>query len=109
MNNIEINTQENRKVDDIRVMVYPKVFDIANGKQESVEDIFKNEKRVTVEATLTEKAYTQLLNYYDAGIKHGMHNLTIEEFIGWMAATGTWGLIKGEVEKKQNENEGGKK
>jgi len=41
MNNIEINTQNNRKVDDIRVMVYPNKFDIDNGKQMSVEDIIK--------------------------------------------------------------------
>ena len=70
----------------------------------TAKDIFKKEKRVTVEATLTEKAFEQLLKYYNAGLENKMHNLTQAEFVGWMAATGTWGLIKGEVEKKQNEN-----
>jgi len=41
MNNVEINTRQNRKVDDLRVMVYPNKFDIDNGKQMSVEDIIK--------------------------------------------------------------------
>lgn len=72
----------------------------------TAKDVFKKEKCVTVQATLTEKAYAQMLKYYDAGIKNGMHNLTQKEFIGWMAATGTWGLIKGEVEKQQYDDAG---
>lgn len=67
MNNIEINTQENRKVDDIRVMVYPKVFDIANGKQESVEDIFKDiqtsKSRGLVEKEELPAAYFSVVGY----------------------------------------------
>lgn len=72
----------------------------------TAKQIFKREKTITVQATLTVKAYEQLLNYYTAGLENKMHNLTQEEFIGWMAATGTWGLIKGEAEKQQNENGG---
>lgn len=70
----------------------------------TAEEIFKNEKRITVNATFTQKAFDQLLNYYNAGVKNKMHNLTQDEFVGWMAATGTWGLIKGEVEKQQNDD-----
>ena len=72
----------------------------------TAKDIFKNEKRITVKATFSKKAFDQLLNYYNAGVKNKMHNLTQDEFVGWMAATGTWGLIKGEVEKQQTENHG---
>jgi len=73
----------------------------------TAKDVFKKEKCVTVQATLTEKAFEQLLKYYEAGIENKMHNLTLDEFVGWMAATGTWGLIKGEVEKQQNKTQGG--
>lgn len=67
MNNTEINTQKNRKVDDIRIMVYPKVFDIANGKQEFVEDIFKdiqtNKSRGFVEKEELPAAYFSVVSY----------------------------------------------
>ncbi|MEN6551893.1 MAG: hypothetical protein ABFC34_03305 [Methanobacterium sp.] len=67
----------------------------------TAKQIFKKDKRVTVEATFTEKALEQLLLYYQAGIDNKMHNLTQAEFIGWMAATGTTGLIKGEAAKQE--------
>jgi hypothetical protein len=53
------------------------------------KDIFKNEETVSVKAIFTKTALKQLTLFYNAGIENKVHNLTREEFIGWMAALGT--------------------
>lgn len=53
------------------------------------KDIFKDEETVTVPAVFSKKALKQLTLFYNAGLENKVHNLTREEFIGWMAALGT--------------------
>ena len=65
--------------------------------------VFKHEKKVTVQATFSEKALEQLRIFHKTGLESGLHSLEETEFIGWMAAVGVVSLTTGEMKLKKTE------
>ena len=65
----------------------------------TAKSIFKDEELVTIKTTLPKKVLEEIKQVYETGKRNTVWNLKKEEFLGWMAATGTHFMVKDQGDK----------